>query len=248
MRSALARTLQFLFVYLAAFTALATQPSPGPADAAFPQLKHLDTGLGFALYYDPALSEVLAAPHPHADSMEESGLQIERPLRTRLNGDRQWFTIDCDTGPSADLSCTVYREARQRLRKVASLRGERFFFPGDGTVYTEGKNDENFKTRRKYSWRDGALSEVKQPFYFVGLDSTTLVDLDLFSSKEFRQPVARLPKGTAVTVLLNEAVDLGDDDHDSANYLVKTPFGLIGWIRSPVDQAPVIEGLLYHGD
>lgn len=248
MLSASARALQFLVIYLTTSAALAAQPSPDTVEASFPGLKRLDTELGFTLYYNPALSEVLRAPHPDSAAMEESGVEIERPLRARLSGDRQWFTIDCDTGPSADLSCTIFRETPQGLSKVESLGGQRFIFPGNGALYTDGKNDQSFDIRRKYTWHDGQLTEVKQPFYYVGLDSRTLVDLDMYSSKDFRQPVAHLPKGARVTVLLNEVVDKGNDEYDVGNYLVKTPFGLVGWIRSTVDQPPVIDGLLYHGD
>jgi len=248
MLSPRARTLPLVLLYLTTWAALAAQPSLDAADGSFPALKRLSTELGFTLYYNPKLSEVLGSPHPDSAAMEESGVEIERPLRTQLNGDHQWFTIDCDNGPSADLSCTIFRETPQGLNKVATLGGERFIFPGNGVLYTDGKNDERFDVRRKYTWHDGKLTEVKQPFYYVGLDSRTLVDLDIYSSKDFRQPVAHLPKGTTVTVLLNEVVDKGNDEYDVGNCLVKTPFGLVGWVRSTVDQPPVIDDLLYHGD
>jgi hypothetical protein len=247
MRFPLARSLQSLVVFVAMSQASGVEPTRGENDP-FPNLERLDTKLGFSFYYDPALSDVLVARQAASTAMQESGVAIERPLRTRLNGDHQWFTVDCDNGASEDLSCTFFRETPQGLSKVANLAGERFVFPGNGSVLTEGQNNQSFNVRRKFVLSDGQLVEARQPFYYVGLDSVALVDLDLYSSKDFRQPVARLRKGEKVTVLLNEAVDKGDGEYGTDTYLVKTPFGLVGWIRSPAGQPPVIEGLVYHGD
>ncbi len=52
--------------------------------------------------------------------------------------------------------------------------------------------------------------------------------------------MARLPKGSALTVVLAE------EDW----YLVKTPFGLVGWleVKDYTQQAETIERLFFRGD
>ena len=81
---------------------------------------------------------------------------------------------------------------------------------------------------------------MKQPFNYVGLDSKALKDITIFSDKKLSQEVAKIPAGTKLTVLLN------DGDH----YLLKTQFGLVGWIHYRPQQlgADLIDGLYFLGD
>ncbi|GBG13348.1 sorbosone dehydrogenase [Novimethylophilus kurashikiensis] len=209
----------------------------------FPGLRALHIkNADVTLYYDPKISTVLSGNHPEAKNYEEAGVFISRPLRTQLLGlGKGFFTIDCDSGGSWDPGCTFLLENEGKLKKVFQTLGLRFALPGNGNIYVEGHNDTMFNVRKKYGWHDGKCIEIKQPFNFVGLDTTTREPIELFSSQEYKQIVATLPKGSPVTVLLNEG----------EHYLVKTPFGLLGWvkIRDGVQQAESpIAGIYFAGD
>jgi len=67
-----------------------------------------------------------------------------------------------------------------------------------------------------------------------------LKDIALLSAKGGKEVVARLPKGSALTVVLAE------EDW----YLIKTPFGLVGWleVKDYTQQAETLEGLFFQGD
>ena len=98
-----------------------------------------------------------------------------------------------------------------------------------------------FDVRRKYVLQGDKLVEVKQPFYWVGLESKAKKDLVLYSGKDQKETVARLPKGSALTVVLSEG---------ESWYLIKTPFGLVGWLKieGVSQEADTIEGLYFRGD
>ena len=85
---------------------------------------------------------------------------------------------------------------------------------------------------------------MKQPFYWVGLESKAKKDLVLYSGKDGKETVARLPKGSALTVVMTEG---GEGE---SWYLIKTPFGLVGWLKveGGSQEADTIEGLYFQGE
>lgn len=194
------------------------------------------------LYYDPEKSKILKGAHPEAKEYDEAGVFISRPLRSELLGaGKGFFTIDCDSGPSWDPSCTFKQEANGKLKEVARISGLHFALPGNGIIYVSGHNDTMFNVRKKYEWRDGIFAEIKQPFSYVGLETTTKDNIQIFSSQDYTQIVAALPKGSPITVVLNQG------DH----YLVKTPFGLLGWVRirdGVLQEDSPIVGIYFAGD
>lgn len=229
-----------ILLFLSGTTVLA-----GEADGmlAFPTLKLMKLEqVGVTLFYTAERSEVLAAPHPEAKDLNEGGIYVARPLRTRLLTDmRATFIIDCDSGGSADPSCTVFQESVNQLKKLVTIPGVRFAFPGNGSIYVDGHSNTMFNVRKKFEWRNGSFVETLQPFRYVGLDTTTRSAITLYAKIDLKQPVANLPPDSSVSVLLNEG----------NHYLLKTPFGLVGWIRiddgSTQEKSP-INGIYYAGD
>lgn len=211
--------------------------------AIFPGLKALHLkNEDVTLYFDPLKSKVLNAEHPDAKDYGEGGIYISRPLRTQLLGTgKGYFTIDCDSGGSWDPGCTILQETNGKLKKVIHIQGLHFAFPGNGNIYVDGHNNTMFNARRKYEWRDNTFVEIKQPFYFVGLETTTQSTIEIFTSQDYKQVVAALPKGSVISVVLNEG----------EHYLVKTPFGLVGWVRirdgASQEESPIM-GIYYAGD
>lgn len=155
--------------------------------------------------------------------------------------EKGYFTIDCDYGLSADPNCTFFQEINGKLKKVIQLQGLHFAFPGNGNIYVDGHTNTMFDVRQKYEWHNGSFSLVKQPVNFVGLNATTRVSISLFSTQEYKQSVATLPKDSAILVVINEG----------EHYLVKSPFGLVGWVRIPngaEQKDSPIDGIFYAGD
>lgn len=211
---------------------------------AFPNLRFLYVErVGVMLYYDPKLSELLNVKLPNDEIYAQSGISISRPLRTQLLGPgKGYFTIDCDSGPTDGTSgCTIFQEAGTQLKEITTIRGLQFAFPGNGSLYVEGHNNDMFSAKNKYEWHDGTFVVVKQPFQYVGLTTTTRVALNIFSTQNYKQVVASLPKDSTITVILNEG----------NHYLVKTPFGLLGWVKitngTSYENSPIL-GIYFSGD
>ena len=203
-------------------------------------LKNLDTGLDeyITVYYNPATARTISEKHPLSDP--EMGEDIYRVLRGELLGKGKGeFVLDCDAGPSGDPSCSIVKENSDGTTKsVGSFGGLNFIIPGNGYVYVSGHTNNMFDTRQKFVWQNNDFSEVKQDAYYVGLNSKTNRAVELLQSKTSSRVVASLPAQSAVSVLINE----GD------YYLVKTPFGLTGWIKIEMGRASPIEGLFFRGD
>lgn len=93
-----------------------------------------------------------------------------------------------------------------------------------------------YDKKRKFLLDNDQIREIKQPFYYVGIDSHANQAIVMYTSEELGEEVGHLPKGANLTVLLE------DNDY----YLLRTSFGLVGWMKiekSPQDQ--VIQGLYY---
>jgi len=88
--------------------------------------------------------------------------------------------------------------------------------------------------RRKYRVLEGRLQEVRQPFYYAGLETRAETDVVLYSDTHSRTKVARIPKGGKLTVLLAST---------NRRYLAKTGTDLVGWFDSPEAV-----GIFPHGD
>lgn len=237
------RILTSLTCLLLSLPALAESPNSIDGMNAFPALKTMELkDIGVTLHYSSDKSQVLTVPHPDAKDLNEGGIYIARPLRVQLLGEnKSSFIIDCDSGGSADPSCSVLQEAGSQLKKLLTIFGVRFAFPGNGSIYVDGHSNTMFNARRKFEWRNGSFVETPQPFRYVGLDTTTRTAITLYAKTDYKQPVASLPQDTAVTVLLN----------DGTAYLLKTPFGLVGWIRiaeGVIQENSPINGIYYAGD
>lgn len=140
-----------------------------------------------------------------------------------------------------DSTFKIYAMINDEKRAIGGIKGLELIIPGNNSVYVSGHTNNMFNMRRKFLLKDNRLEEIRQPFYYVGLKSETLQPVELYSDTSHEIKVAHLPAGYQVEVLVNK----GDD------YLLKTPFGLTGWIRIPfgtfAERTP-IKGIYFAGD
>jgi len=201
-----------------------------------------DTGISTVIdttYYDVDID---------GDVLEELGLN-RRLIVTRIDrNDSALYTVDFSPGPSVDPNFRIYRNIGGELKRLTKpgIGGTHLIIPGDGFLYISGHTNNTFDHKRLFRVEGDEVIEVEQPFFYVGLQSVTNKEIVLTS---LIGQVATLPKGTPVTVLLKQ-----NENSQQYTYLVKTDFGLVGWVRFKpqelyiINKPNPIEGLFFKGD
>ncbi|MDH4224083.1 MAG: hypothetical protein OEW12_00365 [Deltaproteobacteria bacterium] len=136
------------------------------------------------------------------------------------------------------------------LKHLGGLEGTALSVPGNGSVFVATRLNSTYTHRRKYRVSATGLAEVRQPYYSVGFKTKVLKPVTLYSAQDGKEEVARLPEGADIEVVLFDPAK----PMDSLNYLVKTPFGLLGWIAIPTigpqsdPSTLTIEGMNHWGE
>jgi hypothetical protein len=225
--------------------------SLGQENRPFSNLKEFKTKYSFmdirvlynektAKLYNKKLED-LDKNHPlyAADGCETEMLLI---LTTKIDNTDKEYAIIYGTCPEPEF--TIY-DAKDLGKHYGDVSGLELIVPGNGFLYGKGHVNSNFNLTQKYKMENGTLTEIKQPYYFVGLKTKTLRPLKLYSDKTEKEIVAELPTGYEIEILLAES---GYDQESF--YLAKTPFGLIGWLKIKAGQYKSIdvEGIFWNGD
>jgi hypothetical protein len=225
--------LSLLFL-LPAISLGQTMPFPGlkSIDITPPNYPLIGAPFRIIVWFDPNISSVI-------NKEVVDGYPRLRVLRTRINRHKnENFFIDFHEGPSLDPTFIICPE--QGVQWVREFGGTTLIIPGDGFLYVSGHSNNYFNKRKKFVLKGKELIEIKQPFYYVGIESRALKDLTITSKKQGGEIVAHIPKGERVEVILNE----GD------YFLLKTQIGLTGWARveNIGQKAEVLEGIFFLGD
>ncbi|MFW6224082.1 MAG: hypothetical protein ACOC4R_00330 [Bacteroidota bacterium] len=188
------------------------------------------------IYYDKSITTVLDEKLSENDPLySEPTPDDHKLIRTKINsGSSEEYMILFSFGVSLDPHFRIYHNDKH----IGSVSGWELYVPGNGFLYTRGHTNNMFNQRRKFRFSGNSITEVKQPAYYVGLNSTTTKAIKIFSNKSLNNVLAELPSGTEVEVLVNEG----------PYFLVKTPFGLAGWIKPEPMEDSGIEGFYYAGD
>lgn len=179
--------------------------------------------------------------------------------KIRITTDADVLDISFNPGPSDDPSFTIQVNKAQ---KTSSLVGETLYISAGKTFYTASDSNRYYMKRKKFHIVDNKVIEIKQPFYFVNKDCTTSTALVMYAKKcEKAEKVAVLPANSRVKILLAEyegntcktSAPLDNEGKNTAmNFLVSTPFGLVGWVstRGGYLQAPgkPLSCIRYIGD
>jgi hypothetical protein len=146
-------------------------------------------------------------------------------------------------GLSVDPLFIISKKNGKIVGRVAALE---FYINNNGIIYSAGHTNNMFNQRQKFQLTQDTLLEIRQPFYYVGLKSKTTSPLTLYQSKTGDEIIAQLPKDYEVEILLCDT----EKNKSQKYYLVKTDFGLIGWLRLTSDATydTPIEGLRFAGD
>ena len=214
--------------------------SPALADdpgEAFSNLAKLDLG-GIRIFYQANSSRLIQETvNDDLVKIMETKLDVRRPDE---------YLVMFDPGPSEDPAFSLFKVQGDQLVQLQDETGHEFWvggldliMPGYGSFYVAGHINNMFNMRRKFVVDGLVVREVHQPFYYVGLDSETTQEVKLYSSMALDEAVAYLPQGAKVSVLINHG----------EYYLLKTPFGLVGWIKIPeyAMETP-IKDIVFAGD
>ena len=158
-----------------------------------------------------------------------------------------------DEGPSSDPIFTITDKNNTLLW---SEPAEEMCINSMGTIYLSGNLNKMFNQRMKLQFANGRVIEAKQPYYYVDVRGALLKPVKLYSEKDNKgEVIATLPVGYEIEVLLadtNPPMNEYGYQELTTNYLVRTAFGLVGWLKLGDDDTyfmdPVIKGLGYYGD
>lgn len=223
------------------------------------------------IYYLPKLGKPISAKelnqlYPFTqNNLPETWLGM---VRTRLSEtDKTEYLVVFDWGMSDDYNFTFFRMEKDTLIPIQQTQpdgqlyesyifGKQIYLPGNGFMYTAGHVNNSFNQRGKWFIQNNLLYQTPQPFYYVGLETKALKPLTLYADLAMTQKVADIAAGNALTVLLQlppqqapPASQAGDDYNPYEYFLLKTEFGLTGWVKivTYLPDSP-IEGLFFAGD
>ena len=155
------------------------------------------------------------------------------------------LTIIYSEGLSADPGYVIANKAGDIIGRFSCLE---FYINGLGTIYTSGHVNNMYDRRRKYQIKKDTILEIVQPYNYVGLKGRILKAITLYKEKVGNTIIAQLPKDYEIEILLTDA---STEDFDMDKYfLVKTEFGLVGWLRleDGDNYGTILKELYYAGD
>lgn len=200
----------------------------------------------FTIRFDKKISTIVNKKIDHP----EEGYWTQDVITTRLNKNiDETIIVEFDPGPSDDPGFVFYRENKTNKQReyINQVNGDELIITHNGFFYTKTASNNMFVKRSKFQYDGKTITETPQAFYYVGLQTITLKPFTLYSDTKCTKAVANIPKNYQVEVLVNTE-DL---------YLLKTPFGLTGWVKIPssqtdesydVMQGTGIKGLFFRGD
>lgn len=193
-----------------------------------------------SVHFDPALAsprdDFIELPdHPAGGWRVLLAGRIDRNSQDR-------YEIRYDDGPSCDPTFTVWREGDEA--PIGEFGGDHLVLPGNGFLYVIRRSNRSFEGREKWAIRGGELVEVSQSHYYVGIDTHTRKAVTLKQTPSASaETIATVPPGERVKIVVQQVIDGRDW------YLVRTPFGLLGWTEDAAyGEDRQFEDLQFFGD
>lgn len=210
----------------------------------FQNLETLKVDENIFIQYNPAVTDVINRKVQNEMGDEYTLIQtIIDPETSRP------YMIEFNYGPSDDPTFIIYEETSGGYERIGEIYALFLAIPSNGNIYCGGHTNNMFDQRRKFTIENRQLVETPQPYYYVGLETVTTAPFELYNDMLLTEKIAQIPAGYEITVLINK----------KDRYLIKTAFGLTGWISAPMSMmdtpmegypegATGIKGLYYNGD
>ena len=219
----------------------------------FPNLTRvsIDTTYKVFFSYDKKFTRIINKPCYSLDKKdplycEDNSLGVWTVVAVFKNENiKDSVNIIYSEGLSADPEFEVTTKTSKLISRFSCVE---FYINRSGTIYTSGHLNSIYNRRRKFQIQDYTILEIKQPYNFVGLKGKTLKAITLYKDKIGNETVAQIPKDYEIEILLaDESTKDFDIDY---NFLVKTDFGLVGWLRLTNDDiyGNILKDLYYAGD
>ena len=244
------RTKQFIFV----FAMISSMTLIGQTKTYFPNLTRtaIDTSFGIFFNYDKDFTRFINKPCHELDKKDplfcndESSPEMSILVaKFKNNIVKDSVTISYSEGASADPEFIITNKKGKTMGNISCLE---FYINGLGTIYTSGHVNNMYDRRRKFQLKSDTILEIVQPYNYVGLKGKTLKAITLYKDKVGTDIIAQLPKEYEIEILL---ADGKTEDYAADSYfLVKTDFGLVGWLRLTNDDqfGAVLKELFFAGD
>ncbi len=214
----------------------------------FPGLTEMEF-TGGSIFYNLELAEPISKMNRIYNTRDPAAANAkiidEGPvlIRSRLSPESEdIFEISFKWGPGSTNNFNIKKIGGRRT-EPAFFHGDKMYIPGNGYIYVEGHVNSAFNHRRKYRWEDGRFWEAPQAAYYVGLKTYITAPLKLYRDTTYTEVVASLSENQPVEVLI-----VGNSWKKN-DFLLKTPFGLTGWVR--IDETyprTALEGIFYKID
>ena len=157
---------------------------------------------------------------------------------------KESIIIAYSDGASDDPQFIFYKETQpKKYQYLFTIDAEQLIIPGNSFIYSSGSANNMFDQRRKFKVVNDALTEIKQPFYAIGLKTKTLKAITIYSDKNLKTPVATIAANSPIEVVASEY-----NEEEIKFFLIKSEFGLLGWWKQNDSSAEEIKGLIYNGD
>jgi len=151
--------------------------------------------------------------------------------------------VSYTNGPSDDPAFYFYKVlSGNSLQYLFHINCDNLYIPGNGNLYASGMSNNYFDVHRKYRFTGDNIKEIRQPFYYVGMTSKTHQAIKLYADKDCKYPIAGLPKGYTIIIIGAEFADI------PLKFLIRTPFGLVGWWKANSEMELQNIGLHFYGD
>lgn len=149
-------------------------------------------------------------------------------------------------GISCDLTFNIYDS--ETFDRIGYALGTQLIIPSNGYLYSQGHTNSEFNIQKKYVFQDNKVTELFPELYYVGLDSFTLNPISIYSDWELSNKIAELPTNYPIEVI---AAKKPSPKNWEWKYLIKTPFGILGWCEIEVNRDSLggdIKGIYFKGD
>ena len=221
------KKLSFFFLILIIGDTLHSSEIINPVPESFKQYRLFSMGDHGELYAAPSIS------------FNETNTGFPSSYIRTLSFEYQkvMYSISFSLGASEDphFVFSFFDNIENRWKEISVINGSRIYLGFNGQIYSEGSINNYFNVRRKFLLKNKTIEEVMQPFLLADIDCKTHGKTHLKTKPDNRrETIAILPDKSSVKILMAQYFSQDYDIHMDKGiwFLVSTPFGLVGWVKT----------------